>query len=63
MLWVARLPWQGTPTVEPVYHGIDAVWILENEKLEAEINGFTVVDAPSVLVTHLADVLKRYILS
>ncbi len=48
----------GTPTVEPVY-GIDAVWILENEKRKAEINGFTVVDAPSVLVTHLADVLKE----
>ncbi len=48
----------GTPTVEPVY-GIDAVWILENEKRTAEINGFTVVDAPSVLVTHLADVLKE----
>ena len=48
----------GTPTVEPVY-GIEAVWILENEKRKAEINGFTVVDAPSVLVTHLADVLKE----
>jgi flagellar biosynthesis protein FlhA len=48
----------GTPTVEPVY-GIDAVWILEGEKRKAEINGFTVVDAPSVLVTHLADVLKE----
>ena len=31
-------------------YGIDAVWILENEKRKAEINGFTVVDAPSVLV-------------
>jgi flagellar biosynthesis protein FlhA len=48
----------GTPTVEPVY-GIEAVWILEGEKRKAEINGFTVVDAPSVLVTHLADVLKE----
>ena len=49
---------KGTPTVEPVY-GIDAVWILENEKRAAEMNGYTVVDAPSVLVTHLADVLKE----
>jgi len=49
---------KGTPTVEPVY-GIDAVWILENEKQSAELNGYTVVDAPSVLVTHLADVLKE----
>ena len=49
---------KGTPTVEPVY-GIDAVWILEDEKQSAEMNGYTVVDAPSVLVTHLADVLKE----
>jgi flagellar biosynthesis protein FlhA len=49
---------KGTPTVEPVY-GIEAVWILEDEKQSAELNGYTVVDAPSVLVTHLADVLKE----
>jgi flagellar biosynthesis protein FlhA len=49
---------KGTPTIEPVY-GIDAVWILESEKRQAEMNGYTVVDAPSVLVTHLADVLKE----
>ena len=48
---------KGVPTVEPVF-GIDAVWIDDDEKKNAEINGFSVVDASSVLVTHLSESLK-----
>jgi flagellar biosynthesis protein FlhA len=48
----------GIPTTEPVF-GISAMWIPENEKRNAEVEGCTVVDPSSVLVTHLADVLKR----
>lgn len=47
----------GIPTKEPVF-GIDAVWIDEDEKKSAEINGFSVVDAGSVLITHLSECLK-----
>ncbi len=49
---------KGIPTIEPVF-GIQAMWIPEDERRNAEIEGCTVVDPSSVLVTHLADVLKR----
>ena len=49
---------KGVPTVEPVF-GIDAVWIESAEKNSAEMNGYSVVDAPSVIVTHLAEMLKQ----
>ena len=48
---------RGVPTREPVFN-LEATWITEEEKKTAEINGFTVVDAPSVLVTHLSEALK-----
>ena len=48
----------GIPTIEPVF-GIQAMWIPEDERRNAEIEGCTVVDPASVLVTHLADALKN----
>ncbi|MGC3991890.1 MAG: flagellar biosynthesis protein FlhA [Chthoniobacteraceae bacterium] len=50
---------KGVPTVEPVF-GIDAVWIDAPEKTVAEMNGYSVVDAPSVLITHLSETLKQH---
>ena len=55
----------GIPTVEPVF-GIEAVWVDEEEKKNAELSGFSIVDSSSVLVTHLSEVLKAnsmYLLS
>jgi len=49
---------KGVSTVEPVF-GLDAVWVSEDEKRTAEINGYSVVDAISVLITHLAETLKQ----
>ena len=49
---------RGTPTIEPVF-GIKAIWIAEEEKRSAEINGYTVIDPASVLITHLSESLKR----
>ncbi len=48
---------KGLPTVEPVFN-LEAVWITEEEKKTAEVHGFTVVDAPSVLITHLTESLR-----
>ena len=48
----------GIPCVEPVF-GIQASWVSEDEKRNAEVEGCTVVDPSSVLVTHLSDVLKK----
>jgi flagellar biosynthesis protein FlhA len=47
----------GIQTIEPVF-GIKAQWVTEKEKRKAEVEGFTVVDPSSVLVTHLSDTLK-----
>ncbi len=49
---------KGLPTVEPVFK-LPATWITDAERKNAEISGYTVVDAPSVLVTHLSEAVKR----
>jgi flagellar biosynthesis protein FlhA len=49
---------KGLPTVEPVFK-LPATWIAEAERKNAEFSGYTVVDAPSVLVTHLSETVKR----
>jgi len=48
---------RGVPTREPVFN-LDATWIDEAEKKTAELNGYTVVDPASVLITHLSETLK-----
>jgi len=53
----SKVSLRGVPTREPVFR-LDATWIDEAEKRTAEINGFTVVDAASVLITHLSETLK-----
>ncbi|MGH2356282.1 MAG: flagellar biosynthesis protein FlhA [Chloroflexota bacterium] len=47
----------GTPTTEPAF-GLPALWIAAAQKERAELLGYTVVDAPSVLTTHLTEVIK-----
>jgi flagellar biosynthesis protein FlhA len=48
----------GEPTVEPVFQ-LPALWIREATRRDAELAGFTVVDAAAVLVTHLSETIKR----
>ncbi len=50
---------RGVPTREPVFN-LEATWIDESEKKAAELNGYTVVDAASVLITHLSEALKGH---
>ncbi|MGO8700736.1 MAG: flagellar biosynthesis protein FlhA [Limisphaerales bacterium] len=49
---------KGMPTVEPVFK-LPATWIADAERKNAEVSGYTVVDASSVLVTHLSETVKR----
>ncbi len=49
---------KGVPTVEPVFK-LPATWVNDVERKNAEISGYTVVDAASVLVTHLTETVKR----
>jgi flagellar biosynthesis protein FlhA len=50
---------KGTPTVEPVFQ-LPATWVTSVERKSAEIAGYTVVDAPSVMVTHLSESIRRH---
>jgi flagellar biosynthesis protein FlhA len=47
----------GSPTKEPAF-GLDAKWINASYREQAELAGCTVVDAPTVLATHLTEVIK-----
>jgi flagellar biosynthesis protein FlhA len=53
----SKVALRGTATREPVFN-LDATWIEEGERKIAELNGYTVVDPPSVLITHLSEILK-----
>ncbi|MFZ7104612.1 MAG: flagellar biosynthesis protein FlhA [Peptococcaceae bacterium] len=47
----------GIETREPAF-GLPATWIAEDNREEAEVSGYTVVDPPSVLATHLTEFIK-----
>ncbi len=48
----------GIPTTDPAF-GLDGYWISDQEKDKAELVGYTVVDAVSVLSTHLQETIKK----
>ncbi|MBB3109408.1 flagellar biosynthesis protein FlhA [Paenibacillus phyllosphaerae] len=49
----------GIETTEPAF-GLPAMWIDEPTKERAEMSGYTVVDPPSVVATHLTEIVKRH---
>lgn len=49
----------GIETTEPAF-GLPALWINEAMKEKAELAGYTIVDPPSVVATHLTEVVKRH---
>ena len=50
----------GVPTTEPAF-GLPAVWIADAARAEAEALGYTVVDAESVIVTHLTETIRDHV--
>ncbi|MGI6066005.1 MAG: flagellar biosynthesis protein FlhA [Bacillota bacterium] len=50
---------KGVPTQEPAF-GLPAVWIKSEQKFQAETQGYTVVDAAGVMVTHLIEFIKNH---
>jgi flagellar biosynthesis protein FlhA len=50
----------GIPTTEPAF-GLPAVWIADASRAEAEALGYTVVDAESVIVTHLTETIRHHV--
>ncbi len=49
----------GIDTVEPAF-GLPARWISESERERAELLGYTLVDPPSVVATHLTEIVRRH---
>ncbi len=50
----------GIPTFEPSFH-LPAIWITEGQRERAESLGYTVVDPPSIIATHLTETIRQYI--
>ena len=50
----------GIPTFEPSFH-LPAIWITESQRERAESMGYTVVDPPSIMATHLTEVIRQHI--
>lgn len=50
----------GIPTFEPSFH-LPAIWITESQRERAESFGYTVVDPPSIIATHLMDVICSHL--
>jgi flagellar biosynthesis protein FlhA len=50
----------GIPTFEPSFH-LPAIWITEAQRERAESMGYTVVDPPSIIATHLTEIIKSHL--
>jgi len=50
---------EGIKTTEPAF-GLPALWIQESQRDKAEMLGYTVVDPPSIIATHLTEVIKKH---
>ena len=50
----------GIPTVEPSFN-LPAIWITESQRERAESLGYTVVDPPSIIATHLTEIIRQHI--
>lgn len=49
----------GEKTTDPTF-GLPAIWVSEENRERAERAGYTVVDAPSIIATHLTEILKKH---
>ncbi len=54
---MAQLP--GPSAKEPVF-GLPAVWIRSEDREQAQVNGYTVVDSTTVIATHISETIRRY---
>lgn len=50
----------GIPTTEPAF-GLPAIWIPDTMRDRAEMMGYTVVDPPSIVATHMTEIVRRHI--
>lgn len=50
---------EGIETTEPAF-GLPAKWVSEDKRIKAELEGYTLIDPTSVIVTHFSEVVKRH---
>jgi flagellar biosynthesis protein FlhA len=50
---------EGTPTKEPAF-GLDALWVSPANREKAELAGYTVVDLPTVMATHVTEMIRTH---
>jgi flagellar biosynthesis protein FlhA len=50
---------RGVPTKEPAF-GLEALWVMASDREQAQLAGYTVVDAATVVVTHLTELIRRH---
>lgn len=50
----------GIPTFEPSFH-LPAIWITDGQRERAESLGYTVVDPPSIMATHLTEIVRSHL--
>lgn len=50
---------EGIETQEPVF-GLTAYWIAEAQKDKAELNGYTIVDPETIMITHITEIIKTH---
>lgn len=49
---------QGEKTKDPAF-GMDAIWLPEEKRAEAEKNGYTVIDPPTIIATHITEIIRN----
>lgn len=49
----------GIPTKEPAF-GLDAVWVSQAQREQAEMAGYTVVDLPTIMATHITEMIRTH---
>jgi flagellar biosynthesis protein FlhA len=50
---------EGEKTVDPAF-GLPAIWVSQEKRDEAERAGYTVVDPPSIIATHLTEIIRHH---
>lgn len=49
----------GEPTRDPAF-GVSAIWVSQDKRLEAEKNGYSVIDPPTIIATHMTEIIRSH---
>ncbi len=49
---------EGEATQDPTF-GMPAIWVSEDQRMDAEANGYAVIDAPTLIITHITEILRN----